>query len=168
MAEVEVDASDEAVAERVDYFRHGCLGCDDVAELLEALLARATAADKNAEAMEAKWRALVPHGTCACSMDSPDDVCLHHSPKLSAALAELARVKGENEWRLIYMELPQSPEMVLLYDEREKDDYIVATWDAEQEVWQTRRHDGLVYSRLAFTHWRPMPVVPSPTNGLSE
>jgi len=38
-------------------------------------------------AMEQKLDALAPH-TCACSIDTPDDMCLHHSPKLAAMTAE--------------------------------------------------------------------------------
>lgn len=28
--------------------------------------------------------------TCACAIDGPDDICMHHSPKLSKAVADLA------------------------------------------------------------------------------
>lgn len=42
--------------------------------------------------LEAKVDALAPHGTCACSWDEPNDLCAHHSPKLAAAGAEVARL----------------------------------------------------------------------------
>lgn len=40
--------------------------------------------EEQIEAMNAKLKALAPHGTCGCSLDSPDDVCLHHSPKVAS------------------------------------------------------------------------------------
>lgn len=112
-----IDISPEAVASRIAKLRAvpwpapsaASISFDaKTADLLSALSAalseargKVGEADQNAEAMEAKWRALTPHGTCACSMDSPDDVCLHHSPKLAdaiaqrdAALSELARLKA--------------------------------------------------------------------------
>lgn len=106
-----IDISPEAVAERacdtvewlanralvlslLEWKSHSrnLLDCADQVDALSAALSEARGkvgeADQNAEAMEAKWRALAPHGTCACSVDSPEDVCLHHSPKLAAAIAE--------------------------------------------------------------------------------
>jgi hypothetical protein len=60
---------------------------DENARLAEQL-ADATrdllAADEENEALEEKLRSLAPHGSCACSYDQPGDVCMHHSPKLSA------------------------------------------------------------------------------------
>ena len=52
------------------------------------------AAEDASEALEVKLRALAPHRSCACSYDSPGDVCMHHSPALSAALAESAEMLG--------------------------------------------------------------------------
>ena len=120
-----INTSPEAVAQvsaglRVtrDSIHFDCGGdCDGerryAADLLDAVSAKLAQAekerdeaDKNAEAMEAKWRALAPHGTCACSMDSPDDVCLHHSPKLASAIAQrdsalaaLAEARRENAFQ---------------------------------------------------------------------
>lgn len=45
------------------------------------------------DALTAKLDALAPHGTCACSYDRIGDVCLHHSPALTAAHADSARLR---------------------------------------------------------------------------
>ena len=41
-------------------------------------------AQEAAEALDAKVRALAPHGTCGCSYDRPGDLCMHHSPQITA------------------------------------------------------------------------------------
>ena len=56
----------------------------------------------NAElAHKAKWESICSasreNGTCACSYDSIDDVCMAHSPKLAAAMADLAAARSEAE-----------------------------------------------------------------------
>jgi hypothetical protein len=58
----------------------------------EARADQKAAEDQN-DALHVKLRALAPHGSCACSYDSPDDVCMHHSPALSAALARAERLE---------------------------------------------------------------------------
>lgn len=52
---------------------------------LESLLA---AAEQSEAALEAKVQALSPHGTCACSIDTPTDKCGHHSPQIQALTAD--------------------------------------------------------------------------------
>lgn len=58
---------------------------------------RDTAADLQIEALQSKLDALAPHGSCACSYDTPDDVCEHHSPKLAAALARAEKAEAERD-----------------------------------------------------------------------
>ena len=73
----------------------------------DALRKERDAARESEEALEAKLKALAPH-TCGCSYDKPDDLCLHHSPQLAAALAQVAELREAlekanhiyNEWML--------------------------------------------------------------------
>lgn len=53
--------------------------------------------DDASDAMDLKLKSLAPHGTCGCSYDHPNDVCLHHSPKLSQAIADNVRLAAELE-----------------------------------------------------------------------
>lgn len=62
----------------------------------EAEIARLT---KENDALYAKVQSLALHGTCGCSYDSPDDVCMHHSPKLAAAESALAKAQQERDER---------------------------------------------------------------------
>lgn len=57
------------------------------------------AAYEQAAAHEQKWQTLcnLPTGTCACSYDNRDDVCDYHSPKLTAAIAELKKAEAERD-----------------------------------------------------------------------
>lgn len=55
------------------------------------------AAEDSNDALNVKLHALAPHGSCACSYDKPGDVCMHHSPALTAATSELARLRAEGE-----------------------------------------------------------------------
>lgn len=45
---------------------------------------------KSEEALDAKVKALSPHGTCACSFDTPTDKCMHHSPQIMTLTAQLS------------------------------------------------------------------------------
>jgi hypothetical protein len=51
--------------------------------------------DAQIDALAAKVDALAPHGTCGCSYDTPDDLCMHHSPKLARAEASLGVAETE-------------------------------------------------------------------------
>lgn len=53
------------------------------------LRAELAAATEHEEALDAKLGSLTPHGTCGCSYDKAGDLCLHHSPLLAKASAEL-------------------------------------------------------------------------------
>ena len=57
-------------------------------EKLRAALSEEEAAT---EALEAKLKS---EGNCACSYDGVDDICMCHSPKLVAAMAENEKLKG--------------------------------------------------------------------------
>lgn len=43
-------------------------------------------------ALKAKVGALSPHGTCGCSYDKPDDLCMHHSPQLITQAAQIGNL----------------------------------------------------------------------------
>jgi chromosome segregation ATPase len=62
----------------------------------DALAAELAKAQEQTDALCLKVQTLAPHGTCGCSYDKPDDACLHHSPKLAAAEADLAKARAEN------------------------------------------------------------------------
>ncbi len=58
------------------------------ASTLTAQAAALVAAERQSEALMAKLQPLLAaHGTCGCSYDTPDDLCMHHSPQLVAATA---------------------------------------------------------------------------------
>lgn len=57
---------------------------------LEAELKSLAIADS---AFDAKLKALSAHETCACSYDKPEDVCMHHSPRVMALESELAKAR---------------------------------------------------------------------------
>jgi multidrug resistance efflux pump len=48
--------------------------------------------EESDEAMNAKIRSLSAHETCGCSYDYPNDICMHHSPRLVEALTRLAQL----------------------------------------------------------------------------
>ena len=56
-----------------------------------ALLDHIGRLEAHVTALQAK---IDPDKSCACSFDTPDDVCAVHSPKLAAAEAELARLRA--------------------------------------------------------------------------
>jgi hypothetical protein len=64
--------------------------------LLKEAQANCDESDELLDAQKAKLDALAPHGTCACSVDKPGDLCMHHSPQLVAANAEIARLTERN------------------------------------------------------------------------
>jgi hypothetical protein len=73
---------------------HACAkGLLDILDKYDAALAEITEANAQVDALSAKVDTLSPHGTCACSYDAPGDVCAHHSPALTAALAEIDRLR---------------------------------------------------------------------------
>ena len=61
------------------------------------LEAQAIEAEQANEAMFAKVQSLSAHQTCACSYDTADDVCMHHSPKLKAAIERAEQAERERD-----------------------------------------------------------------------
>lgn len=47
------------------------------------------------DGMHRKIMALASHGTCACSYDSEEDLCIHHSPRLLAAEEKIEALMKE-------------------------------------------------------------------------
>jgi hypothetical protein len=125
-----VDVSAEAVAERAKVLRLGYKIGPDMASTTADLLSALSAA-----LSEARGKV----GEVERERDEARAIALSHftstterAQALTAALAELARLRAENEWRLIESDLPQIGRWVVLRDAREEDDYIVAKWNAEQ------------------------------------
>lgn len=86
---------------------HAAVRCP--AARAEAAEAERDAAEAQNEALHARLTALAPHGSCACSYDTPGDVCAHHSPQIATLTARLAEVEATaaraKEWRTLTAEL---------------------------------------------------------------
>jgi hypothetical protein len=66
----------------------------DALDLIESLRSRAEKAEAERYSLQQqiyglmeKVEALSPHATCGCSWDTPNDLCMHHSPMLTRAEA---------------------------------------------------------------------------------
>lgn len=69
-------------------------------ERLKELRAECDEAEKMAAAHEAKWQSICKCpdiGTCACSYEDKEHVCMHHAPKLAEAVAERDQLRSRVE-----------------------------------------------------------------------
>jgi hypothetical protein len=64
---------------------------NEIADEMEKLWASLQEEEAATEALEAKLKS---EGNCACSYDNIEDICMCHSPKLAAAVAENDRLKA--------------------------------------------------------------------------
>ena len=53
--------------------------------------------ERHAQHIEALQAKIDAEKSCACSYDAPGDVCAAHSPALTAARAEVERLRGERD-----------------------------------------------------------------------
>ena len=81
-----------------------------IEEERDALKARVAELEKSDSetvlALTEKVASLSAHETCACSIDTPEDVCMHHSPEVMRLIARVAELEAEVE-RLRVIELPE-------------------------------------------------------------
>jgi hypothetical protein len=78
-----------------DDYHNGCeFGCE-IAE--ESMQEKLDAKDREIEAVCKKVSVLATNGTCGCSSYDPDDVCVHHSPKVVDLQAKLGAKDKELE-----------------------------------------------------------------------
>ena len=76
-------------------------------DALKARVAELEQSDNEAiKAPTEKVASLSAHETCACSIDTPEDVCMHHSPEVMRLIARVAELEAEVE-RLRVIELPE-------------------------------------------------------------
>jgi hypothetical protein len=94
------------------------------------------AAYEQAAAHEQKWQTLckLPSGTCACSYDKRDDVCVYHSPKLAAALAERDEIKAELDELIALVESPAFADTMLEKLKPVISAIITATWGGGRDA----------------------------------
>ncbi len=105
----------------------------------DAARADLKAAEDSNDALNEKLHALAPHGSCACSYDKPGDVCLHHSPALATANAELAQLRAkeaerkaaDEALRLNDGELDADPQKLIAHLQRQCRDFI-----RERDEWK--------------------------------
>lgn len=67
---------------------------DVINDRIRELEAERDEANVSCEALAAKVRSLSAHESCGCSVDRPDDLCMHHSPQLTAAQARIAELEA--------------------------------------------------------------------------
>lgn len=66
-------------------------------DALETAWKDAAACEASNDALCEKIKTLSAHHTCGCSYDTPEDVCMHHSPALVKAEARAEALAKENE-----------------------------------------------------------------------
>lgn len=89
----------------------------DIGAHIAKIEADRDAAEAQNEALHAKLAALAPHGSCACSYDTPGDVCSHHSPQVATLTAERDAARATNRdlhRRMQAVEGPLQAEVVRL------------------------------------------------------
>ena len=62
--------------------------------LREALTTLLREHDSALEALTAKVASLSSHETCGCSVDTPEDVCMHHSPEVMRLRARVTELEA--------------------------------------------------------------------------
>ena len=76
-----------------DYFM--ALSIEAERDALKARVAELLESDhKVIEALTAKVASLSSHETCACSVDTPEDVCMHHSPEVMRLRARVTELEA--------------------------------------------------------------------------
>lgn len=99
--------------------------------------------DKTIEALEAKLSSLAPHGSCGCSVDTPYDICFHHSPQLTAALARAEAAERELAEMQTKLEAPA------------RDAFPGADWEQEAKniIASAKDGDALINSIRSALFW---------------
>ena len=105
------------------------------------------------KALSAKVASLSAHETCACSIDTPEDVCMHHSPEVMRLRARVAELEAARQWQPIETFYPEKEGAVLLF-------FTTSNYQAigyfDGETWQLE--SGPTDEKP--THWMPLPEAP--------
>ena len=135
-----------------DYFM--ALSIEAERDALKARVAELLESDhKVIEALTAKVASLSSHETCACSVDTPEDVCMHHSPEVMRLRARVAELEAARQWQPIETFYPEKEGAVLLF-------FTTSNYQAigyfDGETWQLE--SGPTDEKP--THWMPLPEAP--------
>ena len=105
------------------------------------------------KALSAKVASLSAHETCACSIDTPEDVCMHHSPEVMRLRKRVAEFEVARQWQPIETFYPEKEGAVLLF-------FTTSNYQAigyfDGETWQLE--SGPTDEKP--THWMPLPEAP--------
>ena len=126
-----------------------------IAPMVSALKARVAELEKSdsetIKALSAKVASLSAHETCACSIDTPEDVCMHHSPEVMRLRARVAELEAARQWQPIATAEMNGGWILGL----EGDEPRALFWDFHENAWVDSRGD-VRYP----THWQPLPEAP--------
>ena len=93
-----------------DSFDDCRLSLGKIAPMVSDLKARVVELEKSDSetvlALTAKVASLSAHETCGCSVDTPEDICMHHSPEVMWLRKRVAELEAEVA-RLQVVELPE-------------------------------------------------------------
>ena len=128
-----------------------------IAPMVSDLKARVAELEKSdsetIKALSAKVASLSAHETCACSIDTPEDVCMHHSPEVMRLRARVAELEAARQWQPIETFYPEKEGAVLLF-------FTTSNYQAigyfDGETWQLE--SGPTDEKP--THWMPLPEAP--------
>ena len=128
-----------------------------IAPMVSALKARVAELEKSdsetIKALSAKVASLSAHETCACSIDTPEDVCMHHSPEVMRLRKLVAEFEAAHQWQPIETFYPEKEGAVLLF-------FTTSNYQAigyfDGETWQLE--SGPTDEKP--THWMPLPEAP--------
>ena len=123
-----------------------------IAPMVSALKARVAELEKSdsetIKALSAKVASLSTHETCACSIDTPEDVCMHHSPEVMRLRKRVAEFEAARQWQPIAT--APDEQAVLLYISAS---HYIAIGYYDGETWQLE--SGPTDEKP--THWMPLP-----------
>jgi hypothetical protein len=128
-----------------------------IAPMVSDLKARIAELEKSdsetIKALSAKVASLSAHETCACSIDTPEDVCMHHSPEVMRLRKRVAEFEVARQWQPIETFYPEKEGAVLLF-------FTTSNYQAigyfDGETWQLE--SGPTDEKP--THWMPLPEAP--------
>ena len=137
-----------------DYFM--ALSIEAERDALKARVAELLESDhKVIEALTAKVASLSSHETCACSVDTPEDVCMHHSPEVMRLRARVAELEAARQWQPIES-CPLDTQVLLLVNGTLPDIGYRRSYG-----WSLRGCFEFTGTEGYYpTHWQPLPEIP--------
>lgn len=107
------------------------------------------------KALSAKVASLSAHETCACSIDTPEDVCMHHSPEVMRLRARVAELEAARQWQPIES-CPLDTQVLLLVNGTLPDIGYRRSYG-----WSLRGCFEFTGTEGYYpTHWQPLPEIP--------